>query len=604
MQTLDYRIGYYLSEQTYSTLSEVLMNFQKNALATNLKENLNFYQNHAFDIILVDNKLIAELTQNNPPETLETIIITETENEPIEIDHFNKVAPASIRTSQQLNYDWIIQKLQVFDQVSQDKALAEIALEQQYHNLAQKRSLQQKIESIKEELTHHKQLILDSKNRNDSLIKILFSISAETEISRIETILNELLPKSTSATWIKIVPAELSENLESDLKKEAFNFYIKKSFSTYFVYFVISNVEYFKKSEYEIFQNITDVLDTLFSKLTSSQQQHQLEKIISTAFNSTFYPVLIVDKNYKIVESNKAFAKYESPQNKCYEAMFGRTTPCEGCQIGKSFQIEIKADLETTYFNVQSQKLKLSDDLNSQWFHFYTDVTEEKILENRLTQNVKMKELGLISSSIAHELNNPLGGILSYIQILQMELDKQNPLQTDLQDMSIAATRMKVIIENLLIFSRRPTLNEKILQSINIIVRETFKLNDLQFKIENIKPVLHLEEIDLKKTISETAFRDSVNLIINFFTNSFKKTRPTKGSITGLIEVKISQDQMNFYLNFESNCGPLSNDQKNKNIYFLIIHKSLNDQGFQVELTEPNLNWLGIKVIIPKADSL
>lgn len=603
MQTLDYRIGYYLSEQTYSTLSEILINFQKNALATNLKENLNFYQNHAFDIILIDNKLIAELTQNKPPETLETIIITETENELIDIDHFNKVAPASIRTSQQLKYDWIIHKLQVFDQVSQDKALAEIALEQQHHNLTQKRSLQQKIESIKEELIHHKQLILDSKNRNDSLIKILFSISAETEISRIETILNELLPKSTSATWIKIVPAELSETLETDLKKESFNFYIKKSFSNYFVYFVISNVEFFKKSEYEIFQNITDVLDTLFSKLSSSQQQHQLEKIISTAFNSTFYPVLIVDKNYEMIESNKAFAKFESPSHKCYEAMFNRTTPCEGCQIGKSFQIEIKTDLETTYFNVQSQKLKLSDDLNSQWFHFYTDVTEEKILENRLTQNVKMKELGLISSSIAHELNNPLGGILSYIQILQMELDKQNPLQADLQDMSVAATRMKVIIENLLIFSRRPTLNTKVFQSINIIVRETFKLNDLQFKIENIKPVLHLDEVDLKKTVSETAFRDSTNLIINFFTNSFKKARPTKASIAGLIEVKISQDQMNFYLNFESNCGPLSNDQKNKNIYFLIIHKSLNDQGFQVELTEPNPNWLGIKVIIPKADS-
>jgi len=603
MQTLDYRIGYYLSEHTFSTLSEVLLNFQKNALATNLKENLNLNKNHTFDILLVDNKLISELILHNHPETLETIIITETENEFIQIDNFNKVAPASIRTAQQINYEWIINKLQVFDQDSQDKALEVMAQEQQLNNLVQKRSLQQKIESIKEELTHHKQLILDSKNRNDSLIKILFSISAETEISRIETILNELLPKSTSATWIKIIPSELSENLESDLKKESFNFYIKKSFSNYFIYFVISNVEYFKKSEYEIFQNITDVLDTLFSKLSSSQQQHQLEKIISTAFNSTFYPVLIVDKNYTMIESNKAFAKYESPQNKCYEAMFGRTTACEGCQIGKSFQIEIKSDLETTYFNVQSQKLKLSDDLNSQWFHFYTDVTEEKILENRLTQNVKMKELGLISSSIAHELNNPLGGILSYIQILQMELDKQNPLQTDLQDMSIAATRMKVIIENLLIFSRRPTLNEKTPQSFNTLVRETFKLNDLQFKIENIKPVLHLEEIDLKKTVSETAFRDSVNLIINFFTNSFKKTRPTKGSIAGLIEVKISQDQMNFYLNFESNCGPLSNDQKNKNIYFLIIHKSLNDQGFQIELTEPNTNWLGIKVIIPKADS-
>jgi len=601
MQTLDYRIGYFLTNTTLSTVRETLLSFENNALAVNLSNNSLHHHSHIFDIILVESSLLPQLKNENKFKARETVILAVHKDAIISIDDFNSVAPASLIDLQFINYSWFIQKLQAFDQESQNKALFKVAEEQQITNLSRKRDLKQKIEAIKEELTHHKQLILESKNRNDSLIKILFSISAENEISRIETILNELLPKSTSATWIKIVPQEIAEVLEADLKKEAFNFYIKKSFSTYNIYFVINNVEFFKKSEYEIFQNITDVLDTLFSKISSSQQQQQLERIISTAFNSIFYPVIIVDKNYEIIESNKAFIKHASPNNKCYEAMFGRKAPCEKCQIGKSFQIEVRTNNETAFFNVQSQKLKLSDDLNSQWFHFYTDVTEEKILENRLTQNVKMKELGLISSSIAHELNNPLGGIISYIQILQMELDKQHPLQSDLIEMATAATRMKIIIENLLIFSRRPLLNEKQIKSINAIVLESLKLNELQFKVENIKTVIHLDEFEIQKIISETAFRDSINLVINFFTSSFKKTRPIKSPLPGLIEVKISQDQMNFYLNFESNCGPLSNDQKNKNIYFLIIHKSLNDQGFQVELTEPNLNWLGIKVIIPKA---
>ena len=229
------------------------------------------------------------------------------------------------------------------------------------------------------------------------------------------------------------------------------------------------------------------------------------------------------------------------------------------------------------------------------------DVTEDKMLEQRLSQTAKMKELGLISSSIAHELNNPLGGIISYIQILQMELDKAHPLQGELIDMNMAALRMKQIIENLLIFSRRPGTQEKETILLKDLLAESLKMNELSFKIENIKVVQHVDQVPEAVTVSRSNFRDSLNLIFNFFIEGLRRVRLHKNTQTGLIEVKFSQDQINFYIDLQSNIGPLNNEQKNKNIYFLVIHKSLIDQGFQVELTEPNASWVAMRVTLPKA---
>jgi len=604
MQTLEFRIGYLINQKFDLKLNQIFETYEQNGLALNLNNISASSSIYSFDLLIIEKNLLNDyinLNLNTHPQ--KTILLYDHHEDNIKTEHYNALTPVEVIDINNFDLLTVESTLNQIDTLNQTRDIQNIAFQQQIIDEQIKKDLLHKIQYTNEELVIQKQLILDSKNRNDSLIKILFSISAETEISRIETVLNELLPKSTSATWIRIVPESLTAAIESDLKKEFFNFYIKKKFSNFYIYFVISNVEFFKKTEYDIFQNIADVLDTIISKLRSIQEQQKLEKLVSTAFNSTFYPVLIVNKDYTIIESNKAFEKFPSSHRKCFEAMFNRTSPCFGCQLGASFQLNIQgSNHESLFFNVQSQKIRISEDLNSYWFHFYSDVTEEKLLEQRLTQTVKMKELGLVSSSIAHELNNPLGGIISYIQILQMELDKNHVLQNDLKEMSTAALRMKTIIENLLVFSRRPVFNEKTVQSLSEIIQEAVRLNELQFRIENIKVVQHTEDIKIEKSISKTAFRDSINLIFNFFTEGLKRVRMGKNNFPGLIEVKITQDQMNFYLNFESNVGPLSTDQKTKNIYFLIIHKSLIDQGFQVELTEPNTSWVAIKITILKQD--
>lgn len=556
------------------------------------------------DILIISESLLPELAKvRNQLRFNYCFLVFDNPATKIDTHLYNQFKPDRISGKTELTEKLVFAQLENLDLQRQNEAKKRLTSELIDQDQQIKASLRQQIFQDQQELIDRRQKILEVNNRIESLRKILFSLSEENDVTRIETLLNELLPQATAATWIKIIPDYLAENFEKDLQAQLPNFFIKKQCSKYFIYFMKGNNRPFRSSDNEMFVKVSDALHfNLLKAETLSEQQH-LEKIVSTAFNSTAYPLLVVDKDYNILESNKAFHRYavKNENPKCYEVMFNRESPCTDCKFGTNFQVQTQTESTTTFHNVQSQRLAGYEDRNSHWVHFYVDVTEEKMLEQRLSQTAKMKELGLISSSIAHELNNPLGGIISYIQILQMELSKDHHLQAELKDMNMAAIRMKQIIENLLIFSRRPGTQEKENVLIKDLLSESLKMNELSFKIENIKVVQHLEQTSEAITVSRSNFRDSLNLIFNFFIEGLRRVRLQKNTQTGLIEVKFSQDQINFYLDLQSNIGPLNDEQKNKNIYFLVIHKSLIDQGFQVELTEPNASWVAMRMTLPKA---
>ncbi len=558
------------------------------------------------DILIVGHNQLPELAKMRAQIQFNYCYLTfdDAENE-IPADLYNLFKPDQILLAVDLTEKVVFNQLENLDQKRQDEAKKRLTSELIDQDQQTKATLRQQIFQDQQELIDRRQKILEVNNRIESLRKILFSLSEENDVTRIETLLNELLPQATAATWIKIIPDYLAENFEKDLQAQLPNFFAKKQCSNYFIYFMKGNNRPFRSSDNEMFGKVSDALHFNLLKAASLSQQQHLEKIVSTAFNSTAYPLLVVDKEYNVLESNKAFHRYPAATDnpKCYQVMFNRESPCVDCKFGTNFQVQNQNENSTTYHNVQSQRLAGYEDRNSHWVHFYVDITEDKMLEQRLSQTAKMKELGLISSSIAHELNNPLGGIISYIQILQMELAKDHYLHGELKDMNMAAQRMKQIIENLLIFSRRPGTQEKETILLKDLLTESLKMNELSFKIENIKVVQQLEQLVDAITVTRSNFRDSLNLIFNFFIEGLRRVRLQKNTQTGLIEVKFSQDQINFYLDLQSNIGPLNDEQKNKNIYFLVIHKSLIDQGFQVELTEPNASWVAMRMTLPKASS-
>jgi two-component system NtrC family sensor kinase len=85
-----------------------------------------------------------------------------------------------------------------------------------------------------------------------------------------------------------------------------------------------------------------------------------------------------------------------------------------------------------------------------------------KELEAHLAQQNKMAALGVLSSGVAHEINNPLGVILGYAAHLESKMDPADPHFKYIQEIKRESKRCKTIVQDLLSYARvpRPTLEE------------------------------------------------------------------------------------------------------------------------------------------------
>ena len=84
----------------------------------------------------------------------------------------------------------------------------------------------------------------------------------------------------------------------------------------------------------------------------------------------------------------------------------------------------------------------------------YMDISESLLLRNRMIQNIKMSALGRLGESIAHQLSNPLAGLLSMAQLILKSESLDEETKKDMKDITAAVLRSQDIISNLLDFSR------------------------------------------------------------------------------------------------------------------------------------------------------
>jgi signal transduction histidine kinase len=103
-------------------------------------------------------------------------------------------------------------------------------------------------------------------------------------------------------------------------------------------------------------------------------------------------------------------------------------------------------------------------------FRYFTqlEISRKKLasVELALKQSEKLATMGQISAGIAHELNNPLGVITMYSNILLEEIDKDSPMVQDLELIVEQANRCKGIVSGLLNFARKSKMKPK---EVNII---------------------------------------------------------------------------------------------------------------------------------------
>jgi C4-dicarboxylate-specific signal transduction histidine kinase len=239
--------------------------------------------------------------------------------------------------------------------------------------------------------------------------------------------------------------------------------------------------------------------------------------------------------------------------------MFKRSKPCDNCQIGSNFRLNPSQtqDGQTVIFNVFSQSIQFKPESKILFVNMYRDISEQIRLERQVVESAKMAELGTIGSSIAHELNNPLGGILSFLQLIKMDLKGTEPFASDINDMEQGARRCRDIVQNLLGFSRKSSYYEEP-RSLDLrdVVKQALKITELQTRAMGIEVKLEMSKEPLAMT---GQFNDLAQAVRGFLQNaqegiaSKAKAQRYQAEIT----ICVYQKNKNYFLEISDNgAGP------------------------------------------------
>jgi len=125
------------------------------------------------------------------------------------------------------------------------------------------------------------------------------------------------------------------------------------------------------------------------------------------------------------------------------------------------------------------------------------DVSEQKLLQNQLSQSQKMEVVGQLAGGIAHDFNNMLAGIMAAAELLKLRLADDKKDQKLLETIISATTRSADLTRELLTFSRKGTaatcpvhINETIAAAMGLLERTIDKQIQLVSALEAVDPVV------------------------------------------------------------------------------------------------------------------
>ncbi len=234
-----------------------------------------------------------------------------------------------------------------------------------------------------------------------------------------------------------------------------------------------------------------------FNKMTANLkytlnevQRHKdyLEHVI----NGIDDEIVVVDRNYKIITANDAYlnnrqssrsniiGRYcsrdsQNSETVCHHDLSNRCpakTTFEQGALQKILYTFLDRSGKEKYLEIYCSPLRDEKGEVFQVIELRRDITKRKFLEEQLIQSEKLTSIGRLAASVAHEINNPLDGMLNCLDIIKKNPSDSAKANTMLGLLSEGIERIGFIVRRLLIFSKHHKLRMEMID-LNEVVEKS-----------------------------------------------------------------------------------------------------------------------------------
>lgn len=197
------------------------------------------------------------------------------------------------------------------------------------------------------------------------------------------------------------------------------------------------------------------------------------------------------------------------------DELLGEGLFLEGHELQRGVALNEPASAEVTVgdevFAVSVSPARFGDD--EVYVYSLKDITETKRLREQLYHSDKLASIGLLVSGVAHEINNPLTGILGYTEMLSA-MDLPETVRKYLEKITFAAERCKSFVGSLLRFSRRQP-HRRELARINEIIDRTLEIRMYWARSHNAEIVRDFAELPATSVNEQQIQQVILNMLLN-----------------------------------------------------------------------------------------
>lgn len=240
---------------------------------------------------------------------------------------------------------------------------------------------------------------------------------------------------------------------------------------------------------------LRDITERRKSELQIREQKALTDRVLGSTPNA----VAVVGQDLRIIIVNKAFERtFKLSEGFAAGREIGEIIPhphlieaiSQVFASGESQQLEFRLTgsalaMVLTASIISTQKNEVLVMLR--------DITGERALQERLYLTDRLASVGEMAAGIAHELNNPLTGVVGLSQLL-LESGIPEDIRADIQSINSEGLRAAGIVKNLLSFARSHTLTSEP-TNLNTAIGEVLRLRAHEHSMQNIEVITHLADI-------------------------------------------------------------------------------------------------------------